>query len=280
MFAVKKREKRIDILLPSSFAEDTPNPREWTMRVGILGRALAAARIETLILYHEDPENPRKKNAEKIRLVMNYLNAAPYLRRKLYPLTKTLRYVGILPPLNIPTHPEKKTIEEEHYREGLVISSNKETRIDAGLGKPVTTKKKIPAGARVIVKVEPGEKPRLKVISKKKAKVYSGFKTTIVGESISEITSAYDYRIATSRLGEDVRKKLNHLERELGKAKRICVAFGSAKNGLHQIVSRQGDKIEEVFDTVLNFYPDQGVRTIRTEEAVYYVLGILNLITA
>jgi predicted SPOUT superfamily RNA methylase MTH1 len=30
----------------------------------------------------------------------------------------------------------------------------------------------------------------------------------------------------------------------------------------------------------MNFIPDQGVRTVRTEEAVYAVLSILNLIVS
>jgi len=44
------------------------------------------------------------------------------------------------------------------------------------------------------------------------------------------------------------------------------------------VAERQGFRLEECFDHVLNTFPMQGVRTIRTEEAIAYTLAILNLV--
>jgi predicted SPOUT superfamily RNA methylase MTH1 len=58
----------------------------------------------------------------------------------------------------------------------------------------------------------------------------------------------------------------------------VCVVFGSYRRGLREIAEVQGLRLEQLFDFVMNFIPDQGVRIVRTEEAVYAVLSVLNLI--
>lgn len=278
-FTAPRRRVRLDVLIPSSFSKDTPHPRDRMLRLGMLARALAAARAEALLIYHEDPERPDSRNAEEIRLVMEYLNTAPYLRRRLYPLTKALRYAGVLPPLNIPTHPEKPAADEEHWREGLVTSSNEASTIEAGLGKPVKVSKRLRKGSRVLLHVKPGKRgPRVRAVSRRKAEVYPGFRAAVVAEPLAEAVKPYDLRIATSRKGEDVREALPRLREALQAAKKVCVAFGAAKQGLYEIAEKQGARLEETFHLILNTFPRQGVKTIRTEEAVHYTLAILNLL--
>jgi len=247
--------------------------------MGMLARALAAARVEALLIYHEDPGRPDRRNAEEIRLLMEYLNTAPYLRRRLYPLTHALRYAGVLPPLNIPTHPESPSLDREHWREGLVISSNKTSRVEAGLRKPLKVGRRLQKGSRVLLHVEPGEKaPKIAVRSRRKAEVYPGFRTAVVEETLAEAVKPYDLRIATSRKGEDIREVMPRLRDALASARKVCVAFGAAKQGLYEIAEQQGARVEDLFHLTLNTFPSQGVRTIRTEEAVAYTLAILNLL--
>ncbi|UCE44228.1 MAG: RNA-binding protein, partial [Candidatus Bathyarchaeota archaeon] len=57
---------------------------------------------------------------------------------------------------------------------------------------------------------------------------------------------------------------------------RILVAFGAPAEGLHEIVSREGVKLEEIADFVINMVPGQGTETVRTEEAVSASLALLN----
>ena len=279
MFQAPRRGKRLDILIPSSFAKDTPHLRDRTLRTGMLARFLAAARVDTLILYHVDPAEPDDSNAGFLKLLMEYLNTAPYLRKRLYRIRRELRYAGVLPPLNIPTHPESRSIDVEHYREGLVLESDKGSFIEAGLGKPIRVRKRLKEGTRIILKISPS-RGRLKVsaISRRKSEIYPGFRVGVAGEKLSEIVKAYDLRIATSRKGRDILILLDELRKGIGEAKRICIAFGSAREGLYEIAERQGFSLEESFDYVLNTFPGQGVKTIRVEEAVAYTLAIFNLL--
>jgi predicted SPOUT superfamily RNA methylase MTH1 len=61
------------------------------------------------------------------------------------------------------------------------------------------------------------------------------------------------------------------------KACRILVAFGSPSVGLFEILEREGLKLDDVVDFVVNMFPDQGTATVRTVEAIYVCLGVLNL---
>ena len=280
-FNPPRRGIRLDVLIPSSYSRDSPHKRDKMLRLGMLARFLAAARVESLIIYHEDPGRPDEENAGHIKLVMDYLNTAPYLRRRIYRLRPELRYAGVLPPLNIPTHPEKPGLDYPHYREGLVISAGRRRAlVEAGLRRPLRVRRRFGRGSRVVVRVSPveGGEPEVEVSSRRRAEVYSGFRTAVVGEAIPEIVEGYDLKLATSRRGKDVRGLLAGLRRALRGKRRVCVAFGAAREGLYEIAERQGFDLEEVFDHVLNVFPGQGVRTIRTEEAVAYALSILNLV--
>jgi len=277
----ERRLIRIDVLIPSSFSYESHHPIEKIVRIGSIARCLAASRVDTLIIYHEELDSPQIENAEYIKLVMDYLNTAPYLRKKIYPLTSRLKYAGVLPPLNIPTHPEREDLNVEHYREGLVISSNKKSIIYAGLKKMLKTDRKFKKGARVIVRIMPSQdKMRFKVYSKKKAKIYSGFRTAVLSQRLDEIVKDYDVKIATSRLGVDIRSVWRELEEKIKNADKICIAFGSAKKGLREIAELHKIDYEKTFDYIINTFPNQAVRTIRTEEAIAYTLSILNLITS
>jgi len=267
---VPRRKWRLDVLLPSSLTAETQHLREKTFRVGLVARFLAAFRVDNLIIYYEDLEPD--KNAEFIKEVMDYLNTAPYLRRKLFPLKPSLRYAGLLPPLNIPTHPEVGSENTFHYREGVVVSQG---RIDAGLGRLIKTKKPLKKGTRVIVVVNP-ESGEFRLISRKKSPVYTGFKTAIVPERLDEIVAHYEVKIATSRLGKPFHELAQPLVSRLSTAKSVCIAFGSAKRGLYDIAKLQNFNLDKVFDFVINVVPEQGVRTIRTEEAVCITLTTIS----
>ena len=115
-------------------------------------------------------------------------------------------------------------------------------------------------------------------ISRRRSEIYPGFRVGVAGEKLSEIVRGYDLRIATSRMGRDISGLLGELGAKAKEAGRICVAFGSAREGLYEIAEKQGFRLEESFDYVLNTFPGQGVRTIRVEEAVAYTLAILNLL--
>ncbi len=273
-FEAPRRGVRIDVLIPSSFSWEAQSARDRMLRLGLLARALAAARVETLIIYHEDPGSPDEENARRIKLVMDYLNTAPYLRRRVFGLVPELRYAGVLPPLNLPTHPERPGLDYPHYREGLVISSGSRSVVEAGLGRPIRVRRRLARGSRVFLRVEPGERPRIRVYSWRRCPVYPGFRTAVVGERIPEIVEGYDLRIATSRRGRDFREVSEELGEKLGEglgpevaqeeigqvvegirakevAHRLARKYGlrlPIVEGLHEIIFSRADPRERVYE--------------------------------
>ena len=62
------------------------------------------------------------------------------------------------------------------------------------------------------------------------------------------------------------------------KAKRKIILFGSPSAGLYEILELEGLNLDEIADFVVNTIPLQGVETVRTEEAIFVTLGILNIL--
>ncbi len=271
----------ITVLLPHSFALDVPSLREATAKIGFVGRVLATFRVKELILYPDKPNNPDVRNARLIKTILDYLVTAPYLRKRIYPLQPSLRYVGILPPLNIPTHPEIDAIKAEgvHYRQALVTASGETSILETGLGRPIKIRRRLPKNAIVTLKVHVGQnRIRYSIVPKKSDEIYTGFKT-VVADSLQEVLKRYDFKIATSRLGQPIDKVFNQLADMLARSQKACVAFGAADRGLKEIAEDLGIDYVTAFTMAVNFAPGQAVRTIRTEEALAYTLSILNLIT-
>ena len=279
MSLVPRRGVRLDVLLPMSIAAEAPHLREKTLRVGWIGRILATFRVDTVILY-PDSTNPDIKNATLVKELLNYLVTAPYLRKRLYPLKRGLRYAGLLPPLNIPTHPEKGAIRKEgtHYREALVIAGGETSTLEAGLRKPVKLGRRLKKGSRPILKirVSAGGRVKIRALPRERCEVYPGYRAVIVEQPLREIVGKYGLKIATSRLGRPFPEEASRISALASSSESICVAFGSADKGLHEIAAEQGFKLDEAFDAVLNFAPQQAVKTIRTEEALAYTLAQLN----
>ncbi|MDJ0270730.1 MAG: hypothetical protein NXY59_09375 [Aigarchaeota archaeon] len=279
MSLVPRRGARLDVLLPMSIAAEAPHLREKTLRIGWVGRILATFRVDTVILY-PDSASPDIKNATLVKELLDYLVTAPYLRRRLYPLRRVLRYAGLLPPLNIPTHPERGAIRRQgtHYREALVIAEGETSTLEAGLSKPVKLGRRLKKGSRPILKirVSGGGRVKIRALPRERCEVYPGYRAVIVNRPLREIVGKYGLRIATSRLGKPFPEEASRISELASSSESICVAFGSADKGLHEIAAEQGFKLEEVFDAVLNFAPQQAVKTIRTEEALAYTLAQLN----
>jgi hypothetical protein len=87
-----------------------------------------------------------------------------------------------------------------------------------------------------------------------------------------------DVVVAASRLGERVDTVLDQMRTSITRASSVLLAFGSPKRGLHEIIALEGMKLNALATYTVNFVPHQGTQTVRTEEAVYSALALLNTI--
>jgi len=83
--------------------------------------------------------------------------------------------------------------------------------------------------------------------------------------------------IATSKCGEVVGAKM--LSRLRGAMQgEVSIVFGSPNRGLDAILKEEGLLLSNLSDHIINTIPHQGTNTVRTEEAIFATLAMLNMI--
>ena len=281
-----KRSWRLRVAVPTSLVADVPHLREKTTRLGFLGRAFGIFRVDEVLIYNDVPGSESATQGRFISSVLSYMETPQHLRKHLVPMNPDLRFVGILPPLRTPNHPASRRIGDlkiGETREGVVIESNARTsRVDIGVDSLVEIPVKLHRRSQVLVKIEKiAPKITVELIDHNRIDIYWGFRVTLknlpLGRLIQE--NRPDVVIATSRLGERVETMLDQLRTSITAASSVLLAFGSPKRGLHEIIAQEGMKLSTLATFTVNFVPNQGTQTVRTEEAVYSALAILNAIS-
>jgi len=56
------------------------------------------------------------------------------------------------------------------------------------------------------------------------------------------------------------------------------MVFGSPNDGVPEILARSGMRVSDAVDFNVNTIPEQGVETVRTEEALWGSLAVLNIL--
>lgn len=217
--------------------------------------------------------------------LLNYLACPQYLRRLVYPLRPEFKYVGALPPLGAPNHPLESRVAElppTSYREGVVVECRRGLLIvEAGLDRPIEVSGRGGPGDRVVVKiVKEGGGLAATLVDRGQVPFYFGFRARLDLRGLGEVVKdcGYSFVLATSRLGLPLDEALPLLRERLREP--TLVLFGSPREGLAEIVKREGLSLSDVAELTVNFIPNQGVRTVRTEEALLASLAVINFLSS
>lgn len=271
--------KSLWVAIPDSVVSEQKGGREKTEKLGYIARACAIFGVERIFVY-SDPDRYHRRDRDLIINVLKYVETPPYLRKKLFSITKELSYAGVLPPLKIPSHKEKvnaKNVERGEIREAVLEDIKGRLFADVGLDILIPFKGKGRHGERLTVKIE-GEYPNLHCVRVEKDEIreYWGYEVKGVGALEKLIASIKaDYVILTSKYGKVVYKIWEELVKRVSLSDRVLVVFGSPKKGLLEILSKKW--IEKHNLPLINTIPGQKVETIRTEEALLATLTILNI---
>jgi hypothetical protein len=140
--------------------------------------------------------------------------------------------------------------------------------------------KELRLNARVTVKVTKlGKHPKASLANRDEIKAYWGYRVTVSDVPFGQLVKnrSFDLVIATSRHGTPLTKVADELAKRWKKSHKILVAFGASTQGLYEIVAHESIKLGEIAHFIVNTIPRQGTETVRTEEALYATLAILNL---
>lgn len=285
MIVPLKRPFSLAIGVPASLTSDIPHLREKTLRIGLIGRAAAIFQVDEIIIYPDRLNENQRTDIRLIQTVLSYMETPQYLRRRLFKLVPELQYAGTLPPLRTPHHPiasKKETLSIGEYREGAVIShSNADSLVDIGVEQPVVVQGiKLKTDTRVTVKItDVGKRLRAVLVDAKEIKIYWGYRVSVSDVSLGQFLKKrqFDLVIGTSRKGKPVAAVLDELRERWRASRKTMVVFGAPAQGLYEIVGREHARLDDLAQFVVNTVPNQATETVRTEEAVYTTLSILNM---
>ena len=275
---------KLVVAVPASVVSDTPHLREKTSKIGLIGRAAAIFRVNEVVVYADNSMVNQNRDLNLVSALLLYMETPQYLRKRLFKIDPRLKYAGILPPLRTPHHPlnsKKANLKIGEYREGVILPETKEgLLVDIGVEQPALLREKqydvgkrvtlqiIKAGKQIEVQAVNGEVPG-----------YWGYKVTAERHSLKKLIEnrKFDLVIGTSIKGA----KWTDTDRELAgkweKANSALVAFGAPTRGLFEIAKDEGWQLGKEVDFVVNTIPRQGTKTVRTEEAVFASLSIMNM---
>ncbi|OGD54796.1 hypothetical protein A3K80_01220 [Candidatus Bathyarchaeota archaeon RBG_13_38_9] len=278
-----KRSQGLSIAIPASIVEDTPHLREKTYKIGQIGRASSIFRVEQIIIYSDKTKHNQTKEADLVASILKYMDIPQYLRKMLVKIDPQLSFVGILPPLRSPHHLFSKKQEELKvgmFRQGVIIDSkNGHSLVDIGVGKPVIIEESLTKRQRITVKLTSiGEKLTAVKLDESEIRIYWGFNVTVTKLPLAELTKkiGFDLIISTSKYGDEITEVFPQLKIAWKKSKKALVPFGSPTQGLKEILAKEGLEMLEYSGFTINMIPNQGVETVRSEEAVFSSLSLLN----
>ena len=278
--------KQLAIAIPASVISDTPHLREKTSKIGFIGRAAAVFRVDKIIVYPDNTGKVKQENeADLIALLLSYLETPQYLRKRFFKLDSRLQYAGILPPLRTAHHPLNRRAENlkvGEYREGVTVSETKEgVLVDIGVERHALMRETHwELGKRLTLQVvTTGERIEVQTASKDEIPSYWGYKVKIENRSFRRFmeNERFDLTIATSKIGDKFEDIAEKMAEKWAKSNRTLVAFGAPARGLHEIVGDEGADLNDFADFVVNMVPEQGTETVRTEEALFVSMAILNV---
>ncbi len=283
---MRRRDRKLAIAIPSSLVSDIPHLREKTLKIGLVGRAAAIFRVMEIIVFPDNLDAKQKRDRNLIVTILSYLETPQYLRKRLFKIKPELRYAGILPPLRTSHHPlarRAKELKLGEHREGAILSVTESgSLVDIGVERPVLLPdRELPVNTRVTVCVTKlGKRPRVVLANREEIEAYWGYSVTASKAPFGQLakSGAYDLVIATSKLGTPLMEVTDELAERWKKSSSILVAFGAPTRGLHEIVAQENLRLDEVADFTVNTIPGQGTETVRTEEALYASLALLNTI--
>jgi hypothetical protein len=276
---------KISIAIPASIVADVPSLQLKTYKVGQIGRASAIYCVDEIFVYVDHSYDQQKKDLQLICEILRYMETPQYLRKKLFPLTPTLRFAGMLPPLNTPHHPtvdELESLRDGEYREGIVVQNDdRGSLVDIGVEEPLKTSVAMSPGIRRTFKIrkQGKEEATLTPVDPSMIPEYWGYKVVELRAHLGEFMrkKTHDLYIFTSKFGTPITTSVKGFRERLQESRKILIAFGSPREGLKGILAREGLD-ESAVDFNLNMIPGQGTLSVRTEEAVQATLAIVNLL--
>lgn len=284
----------LSVLIPSSIVDNAQSKELRTYLIGEIARTLGIFKISEVIIFHDKLKDNSKDYINYFIKNLQYLETPQYLRKTLFPMSEDLKLSGLMNPLESQHHLRKD--EWSPYREGCVLDrpvNGDYSWVNIGLNKDCKINQKLPPKTRVTVKLnESNFNPKLKYYTGSlvsmsepfiKNGTYWGYVVRVC-ETYNDIFNnsiykeGYDFIIGTSDKGENYRNADFSKKKDF---KHCLIIFGGISGIEGMMIDDEHNKlnssenIAKNFDLYLNTCMNQGLRTIRTEEAILITLAVI-----
>jgi predicted SPOUT superfamily RNA methylase MTH1 len=265
----------ITVLIPDSFGAQESDSKLRAYLIGEVARALTIFQAQKLVIYPDSEFKTTESRIKELVCLLHYANTPQYLRRYIFKYKDELKQAGALPPLQAPHHPERS--EKVEYRYGVVKELTKKgSLVDLGLDSLLLCPQKLPAKKVMLFKLSSNNE--CIPISKNEVPGYFGYEVEHAAESLTavlkKLKSEGNLIIGTSKYGIPIESIFSELSLKL-KNNKVAVALGSYARGFFDWFGKE--RCEKIFDLIINVQSTQGAKTIRTEEALFLTLEILDL---
>ncbi|KND89835.1 putative methyltransferase [Tolypocladium ophioglossoides CBS 100239] len=295
------RDWTVSVAIPSSILTNLATADQRMAAPGRIARALAVFSVDEVVVFDDSPVSSRPRHTDPAAYtgdtdpchfmahILSFLESPPFMRKVLFPLHPNLRLTALLPSLDMPHHPNPK--EWIPYREGVTVagktSTGKGTLVEVGMEEPVEIEEQIPPKTRLTLLFPEDQSQYPECVDpaapRSEGGYYWGY-TVRKAPSLSSVftespyENGYDISVGTSERGTPLSKAFPS-SKPLD-FKHMLIVFGGPRglefasmndeelNGM----AVQGSKTKELFDHWVNVLPNQGSRTIRTEEALFIAL--------
>ncbi|KAJ8339156.1 hypothetical protein SKAU_G00359420 [Synaphobranchus kaupii] len=292
------RQYTVSIALPGSVMDNAQSPELRTYLAGQIARACTVFCVDEVVIFDEQGEDTKSVEGEfkgigkkgqacvQLARILQYLECPQYLRKSFFPKHQDLQFAGLLNPLDSPHH--MRVDEAAEFREGVILDrpskAGKGSFANCGMRKEVQINKQLQAGLRVTVHLNKTQNAESKVhkgivvaphTPRTEGGLYWGYSVRLASSLSNVFTECphkegYDLTIGTSERGNNIDCVT------LSPFKHMLVVFGGLQ-GLEASVDTDQDldvtDPSVLFDLYLNTCPNQGSRTIRTEEAILISLS-------
>ncbi|WP_231112426.1 putative RNA uridine N3 methyltransferase [Stygiolobus azoricus] len=246
------RRKKLIVLLFISILDVESSLSEITIKLSYILRTLVEFRVsEVLWIYETEKE---RKEWRLIKEISDYALTPPYLK-KYIPKRNSLSKVGLLQPLNIPSHQVSSEFIEGEIRMG----------------------KKGDFGLRCLYDYLDSDYVVVSDSLAKKVKpypfypYYKGFTSRLISyQQMLEKVTHSDNVIIASRSGANLSQVEDKI-REVYEENGLYLVIGPPKHGVLR-------DLHDFKGFIVNFIPKQGVKDVRAEEALHASLALLNFI--
>jgi predicted SPOUT superfamily RNA methylase MTH1 len=268
--------EKISIFVPNSYLAESQDLKIRTYKVGLIGRYAALFRANNIVIYNDNSDSGSKEDGQFMKAILDYMDTPQYLRKQVFPLTRDLKNVGILPPLRTPHHPDKEANVGD-FRQGFTVKRvRKGTMVDIGVGRLALCKEKLSVNKVLSFRIEKISKENILLEPDEPEDVYWGYDTFAVDlsltESITVVTPEPDLVIGTSKYAPNITTIFDEVKTSLDDCTHVAILFGGPYSGLEHLISKHK------MDFELNTVPRQGTETVRTEEALASTLALFNII--